>query len=52
MNAPEAYIHFTPGLIGDDGEVAVGSTEEFLRSYMAEFHNFIARVLSVLPKDV
>jgi len=27
MNAPEAYIHFTPGLIGDDGEVTAKSTE-------------------------
>lgn len=51
MNAPEAYIQFTPGLIGDNGEVTVGSTEEFLRSYMEAFHIFIARVLSVLPND-
>lgn len=51
MNAPEAYIQFTPGLITDDGEVTVGSTEEFLRTYMQEFHDFIARVLSVLPRD-
>jgi chromate reductase len=51
MNAPEAYIHFTPGLITDDGEVANESTANFLRSYMAEFHTFIARVRSVLPKD-
>ena len=49
MNAPEAYIQFTPGLIGDGGEVTVESTEAFLRNYMAEFHIFIARVLSVLP---
>lgn len=51
MNAPEAYIQFTPGLITDDGEVIVGSTEEFLRTYMQEFHDFIARVLSSLPRD-
>jgi chromate reductase len=51
MNAPEAYIQFTPGLIGDRGEVTVESTETFLRHYMAEFHIFIARVLSTLPKD-
>src|SRR3569623_34947 len=38
MNAPEAYIQFTPGLITDDGEVTVESTEDFLRNYMAEFH--------------
>jgi chromate reductase len=51
MNAPEAYIQFTPGLITDDGEVTVASTEKFLRGYMQEFHDFIARVLSTLPKD-
>jgi chromate reductase len=51
MNAPEAYIQFTPGLITDNGEVTVESTEGFLRNYMAEFHNFIARVLTVLPRD-
>ena len=51
MNAPEAYIQFTPGLITESGEVTVASTEEFLRSYMAAFHVFIARVLSVLPRD-
>lgn len=52
MNAPEAYIHFTPDLITDDGEVTVESTREFLRSYMAAFATFIARVLQVLPRDV
>jgi chromate reductase len=51
MNAPEAYIQFTPGLITDDGEVTVGSTEEFLRNYMAAFHIFIERVLAVLPPE-
>lgn len=51
MNAPEAYIQFTPGLISDSGEVTVESTEAFLHGYMEKFHTFIARVLSVLPKD-
>ena len=41
MNAPEAYIHFTSGLITDDGEVTVESKEKFLRNYMAEFHAFM-----------
>lgn len=50
MNAIEAYIHFTPGLITDDGEVTVESTAEFLRNYMAEFHTFISRVYTVLPR--
>ena len=50
MNAPEAYIHFTPGLITDDGEVTNDSTKEFLRTYMAEFHQFVARVYTALPR--
>lgn len=50
MNAPEAYIHFTPGLISDDGEVSNEGTKEFLRQYMAEFHQFVARVYTVLPR--
>jgi chromate reductase len=52
MSAPEAYIQFTPGLITDDGEVTVPATEEFLRNYMAEFHTFVGRVLSVLPRQM
>jgi chromate reductase len=51
MNAPEAYIQFTPGLITDDGDVTVESTRDFLRNYMAEFHGFIGRVLSVFPRQ-
>ena len=51
MNAPEAYIHFTPGLITDKGEVTAPSTEEFLRNYMSAFHAFIGRVLAVLPRE-
>jgi chromate reductase, NAD(P)H dehydrogenase (quinone) len=51
MNAPEAYIQFTPGLITDEGEVTNESTAEFLRSYMAEFHQFIVRVYTALPRD-
>jgi chromate reductase len=52
MNAPEAYIQFTPGLISDDGEVTNDGTAEFLRKVMEEFHLFIARVRSVMPKDL
>lgn len=50
MNAVEAYIQFTPGLITDDGEVTDASAEKFLRSYMQEFHGFISRVYTVLPR--
>ena len=51
MNAIEAYIQFEPGLVTDDGEVTVGSTREFLRNYMAEFHGFITRVYTALPRE-
>jgi len=51
MTSPEAYIQFKPGLITDDGEVTVESTEQFLRTFMEDFHVFITRVLTVLPRD-
>lgn len=50
MNAIEAYIQFTPDLITDDGAVTQESTEEFLRQYLAEFRDFIGRVLTVYPR--
>ena len=51
MNAVEAYIQFEPGLISADGEVTNDETAEFLRNYMAEFHAFIMRVYTVLPRN-
>ena len=51
MSSPEAYIQFTPGLITDDGEVTNDSTAEFLRTYMTEYHAFVVRVLTVLPRE-
>jgi len=51
MNAIEAYIQFKPGLITEQGDVTDASTEEFLRNYMKEFHAFIVRVLTVLPRE-
>lgn len=51
LNAPEAYIQFTPGLITDEGEVTDDTTAEFLRDYMVELHGFIARVYTVLPRN-
>ncbi len=50
MNAIEAYIEFTKDLITDDGKVTVPSTEEFLQTYMKEFHGFIERVYTALPR--
>ena len=50
MSAPEAYIQFTPGLVTDAGEVTNPGTEDFLRNFMFEFEQFIARVLTVVPR--
>lgn len=50
MNAPEAYVQLTPGLITGDGEVTEPSTEEFLRRFMDEFGGFIQRVYTILPR--
>jgi len=50
MNSIEAYIQFTPGLIGEDGAVTDDMTAEFLRNYMAEFLAFIERVYTALPR--
>jgi chromate reductase len=51
MNAIEAYVQFTPGLITDDGKVTEASTEKFLASYMKEFAGFIGRVYTALPRQ-
>lgn len=51
MNAIEAYIEFTPGLIDDDGNVTNESTADFLRNYMKEFCGYIERVYMALPRD-
>jgi chromate reductase, NAD(P)H dehydrogenase (quinone) len=50
MTAPEAYVHFKPGLFTDDGEVTDESTASFLRDFMTEFRDHTERVLTVLPR--
>jgi chromate reductase len=50
MNSPEAYIRYKDGLIDEQGEVTDDPTREFLHKYMQEFHQFIVRVLTVLPR--
>ena len=50
MNAPEAYIQFKDGMLDDAGGIADAGTAEFLGKYLKEFHEFIARVLTVLPR--
>lgn len=51
MTAPEAYIHFRPGLFADDGEVSDESTAAFLTDFMQEFRTHVERVLTVLPRQ-
>lgn len=51
MNSREVYIHFTPGLITDDGDITVDSTREFLAGFMEEFGEFVHRVHLALPKE-
>ena len=51
MNSIEAYIQFTPGLITDDAEVTDNAVREFLRNYITEFHGFITRVYTALPRN-
>jgi chromate reductase len=46
MEAPEAYIQFTPGLITEAGDVTDESTEQFLRDFMEAFDEFVTRVLA------
>ena len=50
FNAVEAYIEFTPDLISDDGEVSNDGTRDFLANYMQEFHGYITRVYTALPR--
>lgn len=50
MNAPEAYLQLTPGLIEEDGTVTNEGTEAFLRGFMVSFFEYIERVLTVVPK--
>jgi chromate reductase len=51
MEAPEAYIQFTPGLITEVGEVTDKGTERFLRDFIEAFDVFVARVLNALPPE-
>jgi chromate reductase len=50
MNSIEAYIQFERGLIREDGVVTQKEVEDFLRNYMVEFHGFIQRVYTALPR--
>jgi chromate reductase len=51
MNAVEAYIEFTPGLITEQGDVTNEGTAKFLATFMREFHGFISRVYTAIPRS-
>src|SRR6476469_477993 len=51
MTSPEAYIHYSPDVFADDGEVTNEATAAFLRDFMTEFHDHLVRVLTVLPRQ-
>ena len=51
MTAPEAYIQFSPDVFSEEGEVTNDATATFLRGFMSEFRDHIARVLTVLPRS-
>jgi chromate reductase len=51
MTAPEAYIHYSPEVFTENGEVMSESTALFLSNFMTEFRDHIERVLTVLPRQ-
>jgi chromate reductase len=51
MEAPEAYIQFTPGLFTEEGEVTDKGTEQFLRDFIEAFDVFVACTLASLPPE-
>ena len=51
MEAPEAYIQFTPGLITEVGKVTDKGTEQFLRGFIEAFDAFVTRALTALPPE-
>ena len=51
MTSPEAYIHYSPEVFTEDGEVTNDSTAAFLSNFMVEFRDHLARVLAVLPRQ-
>lgn len=51
MTAPEAYIHYSPEVFTDDGEITNEATKAFLSNFMAEYHDHVVRVLTVIPRQ-
>ncbi|WJG27257.1 NADPH-dependent FMN reductase [Vibrio furnissii] len=51
MNTVEAYLQYHDGMIDDDDNVTTERTKAFLENYMNELHQFVVRVLTVLPRQ-
>lgn len=51
MTAPEAYIQFNPDAYGKNGEIQDEELKGILTSFMEEFREHVARVLTVLPRE-
>jgi chromate reductase len=51
LEAPEAYIQLTPGLITESWEVTDKGTEQFLRNFIEAFEVFVAHALTVRPRE-
>ncbi|WP_417563953.1 NADPH-dependent FMN reductase [Microbacterium sp.] len=51
LGQPEGYIQSTPGLFGENGEVANDGTAAFLRTYLDAFTALIDRYVDVDAKD-
>ena len=51
MNSIEAYIQYHDGMITDDFEITDASTRKFVTKFMAEFHAFITRVYTAIPRS-
>jgi chromate reductase len=51
MNTVEAYLQYHDGMIDDDNNVTAERTKAFLENYMKELHQFVIRVLTVLPRQ-
>lgn len=51
LTSPEVYIHYTPEVFSENGEVLNESTKVFLRKFLTEYRDHVVRVLTVLPRQ-
>ena len=44
LGQPEVYIHFTPNLIDDDGNVSNDATRKFLQTFVDRYAAWVAKI--------